>query len=39
MQENPNERRGMDAVANYDTSDAFYRAKEGGETVPWRRND
>jgi hypothetical protein len=26
----------MNAVADYEALDGFYRAKEGGETVPWR---
>jgi hypothetical protein len=29
----------MDAVVDYDAPIAFYRAEEGGEMVPWRRND
>jgi hypothetical protein len=28
----------MDVVVNYEASDDFYRAEEGGEMVPWMRN-
>jgi hypothetical protein len=28
----------MDATVDREAPDAFYRAEEGGETVPWMRN-
>jgi hypothetical protein len=28
----------MDVAADYEAPNAFYRAEEGGEIVPWRRN-
>jgi hypothetical protein len=28
----------VDAAADYEPPNAFYRAEEGGEMVPWRRN-
>jgi hypothetical protein len=29
----------MDATVDYKSPDTFYRVGEGGETVPWRRNN
>jgi hypothetical protein len=29
----------MDAEAYYDAPNTFYIVEEGGEAVPWRRND
>jgi hypothetical protein len=28
----------MDAATDYEAPNFFYRAEEGGEMVPWRRN-
>jgi hypothetical protein len=28
----------MDAMADYEAPGDFYRAEEGGEMIPWRRN-
>jgi hypothetical protein len=39
VQEKPKGRWGIDAVVDYEAPNAFYRVKEGGEMVPWRRND
>jgi hypothetical protein len=38
-QEKTKVRRGMDAATDYEASDAFYKAEEGGQTILWRRND
>jgi hypothetical protein len=38
VQVNPKGRWAMDAVVDYEVLGAFYKAEEGGETVPWRRN-
>jgi hypothetical protein len=37
VQEKLKRRREMDATADYEASDVFYRA-EGGEAIMWRRN-
>jgi hypothetical protein len=38
MQEKPKVRRGINAAVDCEALDTFCRAKEGGETVLWRRN-
>jgi hypothetical protein len=38
VQEKPKVRQGMDAAADCEAPDAFYRVEEGGETMSWRRN-
>jgi hypothetical protein len=35
----PKGRQGMDVAVDSEAQDTFYRAAEGGETVPWRRNN
>jgi hypothetical protein len=39
VQEKLKGRQGMNVMVDYEVLDAFYRAEEGGEMVPWRRND
>jgi hypothetical protein len=38
VQEKPKVMRGMDEVADCEAPKAFYRVKEGGEMVLWRKN-
>jgi hypothetical protein len=38
VQEKPKVMRRMDAVADCEAPEAFYRVKEGGEMVLWRKN-
>jgi hypothetical protein len=38
VQEKPKGRRRTNAGADYEAPNGFYRAEEGGEMVPWRRN-